>query len=243
MIARRFTPDGLRKFEDFIILAKQKHSARLPVPPVPDELLSDDKLSEKTLYELPDVGLNLTTKLLIGEHFDIIIPEREHTTARLDKALWSWLAARYFDQITKGRTKIKEVRAYVAGITFQEFYRHLLLGPYFLYHSARDNPDRVKVLLYDDPTTMNEVMVQFGSYQTLMQNRELQTVIQTLYYDPASGRIKKGAGGKGPGSPRRLMDFFRQIELNFDLNSISSERFLSMLPSEFSGYLKAPIKG
>ena len=117
-------------------------------------------------------------------------------------------------QITSNRRKIKEPRAYVAGISFQEFYRHLILGPYYLYFTARDNPDRVKVLMYDEPTTMNEVMVQFGSYETLMQNRELQSMLQRLYFDEARQRIKKGAGGKGAGTPRRLMDFFRQIELH-----------------------------
>ncbi len=111
-----------------------------------------------------------------------------------------------------------------------------MLGPYYLYFMARDNPERVKVLLYDEPTTMNEVMVQFGSYQTLMQNRELQTVIQQLYFDEARQRIRSGAGGKGAGTPRRLMDFLRQIELNYDLGSIKAEKFWDMLPKEFQKF-------
>jgi hypothetical protein len=94
----------------------------------------------------------------------------------------------------------------------------------------------VRVLLYDEPTTMNEVMVQFGSYQTLMQNKELQSLIQKLYYDAEKKRIKRGAGGKEAGTPRRLMDFFRQIELNYDLRSISESRFWDMLPVEFAKF-------
>jgi hypothetical protein len=83
---------------------------------------------------------------------------------------------------------------------------------------------------------MNEVMVQFGSYQTLMQNKELQSLIQKLYYDLEKKRIKRGAGGKEAGTPRRLMDFFRQIELNYDLRSISENRFWDMLPAEFAKF-------
>ena len=83
---------------------------------------------------------------------------------------------------------------------------------------------------------MNEVMVQFGSYQTLMQNKGLQAVVQRLYYDPEKGRIKRGAGGKEAGTPRRLMDFFRQIELNYDLQSVSESKFWDMIPAEFSKF-------
>ena len=141
-----------------------------------------------------------------------------------------------FDQITNGRKKLKEERAYVAGLSFQEFYRHLVLGPYFIFFNAKEDLSRIQVLLYDDPTTMNEVMVQFGSYQTLMQNKGLQAVVQRLYYDPEKGRIKRGAGGKEAGTPRRLMDFFRQIELNYDLQSVSESKFWDMIPAEFSKF-------
>ena len=44
--------------------------------------------------------------------------------------------------------------------------------------------------------------------------------MQRLYFDEEAKKIKKGAGGKEAGTPRRLMDFFRQIELNYDLLSI-----------------------
>jgi hypothetical protein len=69
-----------------------------------------------------------------------------------------------------------------------------------------------------------------------LQNKELQTVIQRLYFDPDKGRIKRGAGGKTAGTPRRLMSFFRQIEINFDLLSISAEQFWQMLPAEFDKF-------
>jgi hypothetical protein len=57
-----------------------------------------------------------------------------------------------------------------------------------------------------------------------------------INYDPEKGRIKRGAGGKEAGTPRRLMDFFRQIELNYDLQSVSESRFWDMIPAEFSKF-------
>lgn len=239
MIIRRFNSEGMRAFEAFILNARKQFKDGKAVDPVPQELILDTHYTIETEYEVSDGMVEFCDKMAIGKFFCSVFPDNDHDIIRIDKEIWSWLAAFYFDGITDQRKKIKEPRAYIASINFQDFYRHLLLGPYFIYFSARDNPERVRVLLYNDPTTMNEVMVQFGSYQTLMQNRELQQVIQRLYFDLKSKSIKKGAGGKEAGTPRRLMDFFRQIELNYDLSSIQEQRFWDMLPKEFDKFKKA----
>jgi hypothetical protein len=236
MTIRRFNAKGIQIFEAYVLQCRQRHKAGEPVEPVNQSLLNDPDCSTETDYELPGGPADFEDKLSIGEYFCRVIPDDRHAKARLDKELWTWLAAYFFDEITEGREKIKETRAYVASIGFQDFYRHLLLGPYFIYFNSRDNPNRVRVLLYNDPTTMNEVMVQFGSYQTLMQNKSLQSVVQRLFFDEEANKIKRGAGGKEAGTPRRLMDFFRQIELNYDLPSIGEDDVWKMLPKEFQKF-------
>ncbi|MGE3843071.1 MAG: hypothetical protein AB7I50_15970 [Vicinamibacterales bacterium] len=84
-------------------------------------------------------------------------------------------------------------------------------------------------------------LLKVRSCQTLMQNSELQTVIQRLYFDEARLRIKRGAGGKGAGTPRRLMDYLRQIEMNYDLGSIKAEVFWEMLPKEFEKFQRGSM--
>jgi hypothetical protein len=233
---RRFNELGVQQWEQYVIAARTDHHAGKSVGEVPPELLTDAQWSTETDYTLPDGPVDFSDKLKIGEYFCNVIPDDQHGSARIDKMMWSWLAAKFFEQLTQQRAKIKEPRAYVASINFQDFYRHLLLGPYFIYFSSRDNPERVRVLLYDEPTTMNEVMVQFGSYQTLMQNKDLQSVVNRLYFDPKKNKSKKGSGGKGAGTPRRLMNFFKQIELNYDLRSINETDFWNMLPAEFQKF-------
>ena len=236
MKVRRFNNQGVDAFKEYIRGAKIAAKEGKPVPAVPDELLHDNTLSEATPYVMPSLPDSFPTKSDLAAFVDRILPRDRYDELRIDTGMWTWLAARLFDLITIGRKKLKEERAYVAGLTFQEFYRHLILGPYFIYFNAKEDPDRVQVLLYDDPTTMNEVMVQFGSYQTLMQNKSLQAVVQRLYYDTSKKRIKRGAGGKEAGTPRRLMDFLRQIELNYDLASIDTESFWAMIPAEFGKF-------
>lgn len=239
MRVRRLNPQGIDAFREYIRTAKIALKAGEDVPPVSDEILGSELLTEATPYEMPEPPERFGSKLELAQFVDRFLPRNKYDDVRIDVGMWTWLAARLLDQITNGRRKFKEERGYVAGLTFQEFYRHLVLSPYFIYFNAKEDPSRVQVLLYDEPTTMNEVMVQFGSYQTLMQNKSLQALVQRLYFDPGKGRIRRGAGGKEAGTPRRLMDFFRQIELNYDLQSIDQDKFWDMLPAEFGKFKKA----
>lgn len=239
MIIRRFNQRGLDAFREYLRQAKLDAKAKMPVPPVPLELLQGDATSEPTGYVLPSLPEVFATKMELANFVDQVFPRNKYDDVRIDVAMWTWLAAWMFDQITNGRKKFKEERAYVAGLGYREFYRHLILGPYFIYFNAKEDLSRVQVLLYDDPTTMNEVMVQFGSYQTLMQNKGLQAVVQRLYYDPEKGRIKRGAGGKEEGTPRRLMDLLCQLELNFDLQSVSDSRLWEMVTQEFAKFKRS----
>lgn len=240
MKARRFKTRGVEVFRDFVTGARENYRQGLFVSPVPQELLFDADYSEATSFDLADLPTSFDSKFDIGAYFSNVVPSVDREQICKDASFWSWAAAFFFDALTNNRKKIKEPRAYVASIGYQEFYRHLLLGPFYIFISALDNPERVRVLLYDEPTTMNEVMVQVGSYQVLMQNPEIQDVVTRLYFDRATKRIKRGAGGKINGAPRRLMDFFNQIELNFDLRSIRADVMMGMLPAEFDRFKRSP---
>jgi hypothetical protein len=237
MKIRRFNDAGLAQFRLVIADRRQSADAKRFVEPIPRELLESDEYTESTIFDLlPDRPV-FQTKFDIADAIFRMIPARNFEVLREDAALWSWLAGWYFDEITNGRKKLKEVRAYyIAKANYQTDYRHLILGPCFVAMTARDDRERVRVLLYDEPTTMNEVMVQLGSYHNYLMNPVVQGVVRELYWDTSRGRTKRGSGGKDPGSPRRLMDYLHQLELNYDLRSISTDRLLSFLPEEFDKY-------
>jgi len=240
MKIRRFNEAGMLQFRQVIADRRQAAKAKRAVDPIPAELLQSDEYTTETRFLLPDAPAAFKTKLDICNAVFKMIPQGDFEAMREDAPLWSWLAGWYFDEITMGRKKLKEERAYVAMVDFEGSYRHLILGPCFVATTAKDDPERVRILLYDDPTTMNEVMVQLGSYYDYLMNPVVQGVVRELYWDPSRARTKRGSGGKLPGSPRRLMDYLHQLELNYDLRSISVERLLSFLPEEFDKY-KSPF--
>ncbi len=57
-----------------------------------------------------------------------------------------------------------------------------------------------------------------------------------LYYNRELGRNRSGLGGKTAGSPRRFLDILSQLELNWDLHSLTIDELLGLLPSEFDHF-------
>jgi hypothetical protein len=60
-----------------------------------------------------------------------------------------------------------------------------------------------------------------------------------MYLDASNNQPKRGAGGKGPGSARRLADVLNQFDVTWDLYSMSYEEVLAMLPGEFDRFRHA----
>lgn len=61
-------------------------------------------------------------------------------------------------------------------------------------------------------------------------------VATDLYVDPSTGKAKSGAGGKGPGSARRLADMVNQLDLTWDLYAMFPKGLLTLLPKEFDRF-------
>ena len=59
-----------------------------------------------------------------------------------------------------------------------------------------------------------------------------------LYYDDTTDRIRRGCSGKGPGSARRFADVLSQLDLTWDLHSLTVEQLLKLLPDEFGCFLE-----
>jgi len=61
-------------------------------------------------------------------------------------------------------------------------------------------------------------------------------VAKTLYFDPSTGKLKRGAGGKGGGRPRRLAKVRQQFDVTWEIEELGHDRILALLPSEFERF-------
>jgi hypothetical protein len=147
---------------------------------------------------------------------------------------------RHFDilaPVINGKRKIGEDARYLLQADdYRKAYRHLLAGPYLLFQAHSDDPASVRGLLSTKPDTPGEVYEQLASRKFLVASRAVVSVATQLYLDPSSGKPRRGAGTSGPGSPRRLSDVLQQFDKTYDMQSMSRETLLSLLPQEFTRF-------
>ena len=158
-----------------------------------------------------------------------------------DIGLWTWLTLLYFDEVCpkdgNGRRKVYDRARYVPAVTnFRKSYRHLLAGPYRVFRAHRDEPSRALVLLCGPLNKPGEIVEQFVARQEIITNPHIVELTTTIYYDTASGSFKRGAGGSGAGSPRRLARVLDQFDVTWDLYWMSAPSMLAKLPKEFDKF-------
>jgi hypothetical protein len=77
-------------------------------------------------------------------------------------------------------------------------------------------------------------MEQLASKQSIILGKSLVQVADTLYWDNHSQRPKTNASNREvPGNARRLVAVIWQLELTYDVYSMSADKILELLPAEF----------
>src|SRR6266853_1263550 len=152
-----------------------------------------------------------------------------------DVGLWSWLAAFLFDQLcpadSKGRRRPGERARWIPDLdSHRKYYRHLLAGPYRFFKAHPDAPRRALALLCGALARPGELNEQLASRQEIVSNKAAMEVATRLYVDPDTARPKPRAAGKARGSVRRLATILKQYDLTWDLNALSADELLQLLP-------------
>jgi len=131
------------------------------------------------------------------------------------------------------------VQRYIPELgNFRKYYRHLLLGPFVIYQAHLSRIEVARCLLVGPVHRINDVVEQLASRLEWVSNPTVMGVATRLYVDREQETYKKGAGGKGPGSPRRLSDILDQFDLTYDLAGMEIDDLYQLLPTEFNTFKK-----
>jgi len=160
--------------------------------------------------------------------------------------LWNWLGLFYFNQLCQPspngtRKPGKNYRYLLPPVTstdhFRHYYRHLLAGP---YRVLRLHPEGARALLSNSVDEAGDFNEQVASRLELVTNRAFVGAIDALYFDSDKDKPKRGAlNYKKPGTLRRLIDLHSQLDMTYDLYSLSTAQFLQLLPREFERWRDA----
>ena len=234
-LIQRFTEAGQAAFSKWI-------TAGAPGP-VPADLMSHrdyvapvveaDYSDEEQFASRYEFGVRLVE--LLGD-----LNKREIS---YDAGLWTWLAAAYFEQICPvaddGRRKPRKPEAYVLSKA-RLYYRHLVRTPWYLISTHGEAASYLLTTRPGDSAPLSRqgyLLDQLAARQFIIASPTLIAASRALYINPRSGQPKRGAGAKGRGSPRRLALLANQLALTFDIRNMPVDRFLELLPEEFTSQI------
>ena len=234
---RILSDGGIERMNDF--LDSFRSGEGRPLSEIDSILTSDDTSRPAPKIVRIDRTQEFPRRYDLAEHLASHIPALELRDPVQEKGLWAWLALAWFEQfapIEDGRRKIGERAKWVPDATWNKIYRHLVLGPYMLYDSNHDQPERAMALLHNPPHKPGEVVGQLASTYRVVQARSVIGVATRLYYDSKQECLKPGSGGSGWGSARRYRTVLDQLDRTYDLQSITEEQLLRLLPGEFDRF-------
>jgi hypothetical protein len=148
----------------------------------------------------------------------------------------------YFEQLcpaaANGARSAGAVARYLPSTHGFRYYRHLLAGPFLIYKAYREDPKKAQIVLYSPVDTFTDYAEQLASRQDIVQNKAAIEAATSLYFNPKSGRAKRGASPTEhkPGTLRRFADLINQLDPTYDLYSMNADQLLARLPSEFDTY-------
>lgn len=233
MLLRRFTEEGLGAFGDWLNQVKRDGFGDPP-----SELLLDHTNARLLDRDVDAEERVFYTRMEWASYANGLL--RSVEPRELDKYFWSWLSLAYFDSVCPpDRDGYREVRArarYIPeGDNYRRYYRHLLASPYAIYRAYTDEPLKALCLLSSSLSSPGELVEQLSARQELVTNKSVVHAATLLYID-GEGSAKRGAGGSGPGSPRRLAQVLDQFDLTFDIYSIPPRELIGILPKEFDKF-------
>ena len=228
-----FTSDGIAVFTKWLRSGAPGN--------VPDDLLADPQFSTPMCE----------TDLLGRERFpdrysfgcrlvELLRPFDSHAISYRG-ALWSWLAAWYFDQLCEidasSKRLLRKEYVYVPQ-NERYYYRHLVRTPWYV---VMQHGETGKFLLVsaqkDDLSPLSRqsgLLDALAARQFVISSPALVGAAGRLYSDKLTGRPTRGAGARGRGSPRRLALIANQLALTYDIRDMPTDNFLRLLPEEFS---------
>jgi hypothetical protein len=234
MKIRKLTDAGIERFRAYLAELRQGSKA-----PPPAGLLADAQFSSPFKGD-PEVEPRLfTNRLELAQYLDRTLDGIFNGSLPDDVHLWSWLSLYFFDQVCpleeNGLRKPGRDYRHILEPGYPYGHNHLLAGPYLVYSVYGLGENLSRLLLWTPLHLESKFHHQLAARQTLITNKGVLEAADKMYFNESEGKPKKGAlmEKNSPGTLQRFIDVIQQLDLNYDLYSMSGEELLALLPTEF----------
>jgi hypothetical protein len=245
MELRKFTDKGLEQFRAYLHEMGEGSAARPPL-----NLLADSEFSKPMRGSVQLEHIQFESRLGLARYLDQTfeeLPERPDKLAN-DVHLWSWMSLFYFDQVCptndKGRRKPGRDYRHIPEPGYPYGHRHLLVGPYLVYTVYGWGEELSKLALHTSLAVESTFHHEITTRQSFITNRGIMEALHIFYYDDAHNKPKRGLimNKNAPGSLYRFIDVIQQLDVTYDLYSMSGAEIVSLLPAEFNHWLDKQLK-
>ena len=226
MIIRELNETGRANFKALIAA---RHAGEQPVFSR-EAILQDEGQSEPIQDELNLSMEDFPSRFDMANHLVRLFSQCQERGVTEKDGVWDWISLAWFDQLVG--SQVRDEVNYVLSEKHNRRYRHAVYFPWWLVN--RYGADAKFLLI--KKSVRGELSEQLLSVQHYPSCAGIVQAYKTLYFDESSQKLKRGHSSKGPGSPRRLMTWLGQIEVNYDLYAMTSESLMSLLPKEFDRF-------
>ncbi len=229
MIVRKLNEHGLEEFGQFINNLRNGGNQNTPTG-----MLASDETSDAMDFELELGVISFSNRYELGVYLTKKMGSIETQLFIGDAGL----ALYWFDQLCPvkpdGSRKPAMVYNYVLSENYNHRPRHAILTTWQLVSRYGEV---ARFLLSRELPVRGELIEQLMARQYYLGCEGVMRAASKLYYDPERGTFRKGSTGRtSPGCTYRFISWLQQLEVNYDLFTMTEEDLLSILPSEFNKF-------
>ena len=240
MELRKFTDQGLERFRGYLH-ALSEGSVESP----PLNLLTDPEFSRQAAGQARIDQRQFGSGLELASYLDHVLAGYPHWpgTVAADTHLWSWMSLFYFDQVCpvsdNGKRKPGRDYRHILEPGYPNGHMHLLAGAYLVYTVYGWGAALSKLLLHGPISMESQLHHQIATRQSFITNRGIMEALHILYFDKSKNKPKRGPlmNRSAPGSLYRFIDVIQQLDVTYDLYSMSGAEITDILPAEFSRWI------
>ena len=233
MKIRKLNKSGIKEFERFIESLRNGGLQNTP-----DYLLTDPATSESLEWDL-DLDENLfVNRYELGVYLSEKLKDMDVQKLMGDSGFWSSLALFWFDQLCQtkadGSRKPSMVYNYILSENYNHRPRHSIFTTWQLVNLYGENSH---FLLSRELPVRGELIEQLMARQYFLSCDGVMRAASKLYYDKQRKTFKKGSAGRtSAGCVYRFVNWLQQLEVNYDLFSISKADLIDLMPKEFDRF-------
>jgi hypothetical protein len=230
-LVQKLNSQGIEYFRKYLVTLKEKPEATPPF-----KILTDPNYSDAFQDQVKVENLEFESRIHMIRYLSNALGSLTTSPEIQGVGLWSWLSLFYFDLVCPQdldgkRTPGTDCR-HILSFGYRYRYTHLLAEPFQIFKMYGE---KGRLLLHGAAHTGTKTLYEIAKRQNFITNSGIIEALDKLYFDCEINKPKAGALSKVKGgSLLRFIDVIQQLELNYDLYSMTAEEIMHLLPEEFS---------